>query len=710
MKKSKKRISYLLIVSILINVIFLCGGYAFIAQAKRALFNEKSNYMREISLKTAQNIESYINGYLTTVEAIAAFVSTHDPYDIDHVVTILRMEAEKNGFKRMGVILKDGTAITTDGKTVDFSDREYFAEAMKGKSVVSDKLLVDKVDGKEINVVAAPVFYNGAVEEVIFATKTQEDFANIMQISSFGGEGYSYIITADGSPVVRTTHPNSVGEYTNLFDEISKNVSDANYRTMKLNMAQGLDGTFENRAGAVRKMVYYSKVGINDWWLISVVPSKVISFQSDKLIIELTIFMLLVVLALSALCIITVFNTNKSNKRLQQIAFYDKITGFYNWDKFIIDAKEMLDTQIHAQYALVSLDIKKFSVLNDLFGHARGDNTLKAFAVIINETIGENDIFARVSDDKFAILMQYENREQIVDCIAQLSQAVRNIASDYTIEVFAGIYLIDKETASIDIINDRATIARNVAKQSTDSNYSFFDEKTRLEILKDKEIENAMHEALKAHEFAVYLQPKYSVKTERVIGAEALVRWQKPDGTLIPPNDFIPLFEKNGFIRQLDLYVFEQVCFLLSKWRAHGNMQELPISVNISRVHISDNHLPQKLLKIMEEYQINPEQLEFELTESAVYADTENMKSMMRRIRSLGIRIAIDDFGCGYSSLGTLKDLPIDVVKLGLKTVAEGIETIDQIAFLKATDCDIVQGYYYSRPIQAKDFEALISI
>ena len=219
-KKSKRAISLILALAIVINVVFLVSTYIFIGQAKKALYDEKVNYMKEISLKTSQNISSYIDGYITTVDAIAAFISTHESRGADHIISILQTEAVKNDFKRMGIIDTNGISLSTDNITMDLSDRSYFQEAMNGRSAVSDKLLIDKADGGEINVVSSPIFENGKVSGAIFATKTQDAFAEILKTESFGGEGYSYIITSDGSPVIRTTHPNCVGDYTNLFEEI----------------------------------------------------------------------------------------------------------------------------------------------------------------------------------------------------------------------------------------------------------------------------------------------------------------------------------------------------------------------------------------------------------------------------------------------------------------------------------------------------------
>ncbi|MEG0338850.1 MAG: EAL domain-containing protein, partial [Oscillospiraceae bacterium] len=295
-------------------------------------------------------------------------------------------------------------------------------------------------------------------------------------------------------------------------------------------------------------------------------------------------------------------------------------------------------------------------------------------------------------------------------------------------------YEIGDEKSDIHVLSDRANISKAIVKKQSAIHYHFFKDENRADILREKEIENIMQQSLDDGEFKVYLQPKYSLSTETVAGAEALVRWQRQT-QIIMPNDFIPLFEKNGFIRNLDLYMFRSVCALLAKWQ-ELNMPLVPISVNISRVHLSNESLPTELADIARSYGVPTNLLEIELTESAVFLDTEHMISIMRRIKELGFMISIDDFGSGYSTFAALKDLPADIVKIDksfldnaiddnrgeqilksiidmthglcLVCVAEGMETKSQQIFLTKAGCDIAQGYYYSRPITIELFEQLV--
>ncbi|MEG1638751.1 MAG: EAL domain-containing protein [Erysipelotrichaceae bacterium] len=250
-------------------------------------------------------------------------------------------------------------------------------------------------------------------------------------------------------------------------------------------------------------------------------------------------------------------------------------------------------------------------------------------------------------------------------------------------------------------------------------------------------MEDVFESALINHEFELFLQPKYSLKTGRIAGAEALVRWQRSKDKYIQPNEFIPLFEKNGFITKLDYYMFENVCQMIQKWKKTIKVEDIPrISVNISRVHLNSKELPIKLLEIATKYQINPNEIEIELTESVMITAEDQVLGMLHQIKNAGFLLSIDDFGRGYSSLSSLSDIPADFVKidkvfldhsienergriillniikmikdLDLISIAEGVETEEQINLLKDAGCDYVQGFYFSKAIPIKAFKDLL--
>ncbi|EFS27535.2 hypothetical protein FUAG_03050 [Fusobacterium ulcerans ATCC 49185] len=252
-----------------------------------------------------------------------------------------------------------------------------------------------------------------------------------------------------------------------------------------------------------------------------------------------------------------------------------------------------------------------------------------------------------------------------------------------------------------------------------------------LKYLKEKNIEDNMEHALENNEFIVYFQPKVELKTNKIAGAEALVRWQDPKKGLIPPDEFIPIFEKNGFITKLDIYVFEEVCKTIRKWLNEG-INPIPVSVNLSRMHLQNPNFLKKYKEIQEKYEVPADLLEIELTETLVFENFEQLKKVIDDIHQMGFSCSIDDFGSGYSSLNLLKEIPVDILKLdriffskkndkrgnsviesiislakklNMTTISEGVETISQVEFLRKADCDLVQGYVYSKPLAKDDFE-----
>ncbi len=256
----------------------------------------------ELSVKSSQNIKKQINGDLSTIDAIATFISDDKEFDVSKALSILKKEMDKESFKRMGIIMPDGTAYSTDNKIFNFSDREYFIKAMNGISNVSDRL-IDKSDGKEINVYASPIYQDDNIIGVIFATKSQEQFSEAIKIESFHGEGYSYVINSDGRPVVNTDNINSIGDFENLFDVMKEyGIYGEKFDKILKDISDGKDGDFEYVRDGIRRQLCYTKIGVNDWYIISVVPVSVISLQSNRLVkslIILTSFIVFVIAAVS---------------------------------------------------------------------------------------------------------------------------------------------------------------------------------------------------------------------------------------------------------------------------------------------------------------------------------------------------------------------------------------------------------------------------
>ena len=305
---------------------------------------------------------------------------------------------------------------------------------------------------------------------------------------------------------------------------------------------------------------------------------------------------------------------------------------------------------------------------------------------------------------------------------------------DFDIVPIFGVYLIAGKKITPDHMYDRANLAAKHCKGNYIRNYAFYTRQMSQEIEKEQRIVNSMKSALENHEFVVFYQPKYGLSDNQIAGAEALVRWKHPERGMISPGEFIPVFERNGFITKLDYYVWEQTCIQLRKWMDEGK-NPLPISVNLSRVSLYNKDIVNVICNLVDSYRIPRRLFQVELTESAYNTNPKAVQDMMQRLREEGFYILMDDFGSGYSSLNVLKDIVVDVLKMDMKffagddregrgenimaavirmakwlnmpVVAEGVERIEQVEFLRSIGCEYVQGYYFAKPMPVEEYEKL---
>lgn len=430
----------------------------------------------------------------------------------------------------------------------------------------------------------------------------------------------------------------------------------------------------------------------------------------------------------------------QSNAELERLAFEDPVTGGMNRTRFDMVAGDAIRSAPAGSYALVWLNMQKFKLINDAAGNKEGDATLKYAYDILGKQLEEGEYAARISADNYTLLLKNSEDGAMIERLDEMIKAV-NLFNEgrkdkYFLSFTAGIYRIDDPSLEITQIQDRAHVARKkIRKTDADSLCScrFYSDQDRKKLMAEKEVENKMRAALERGEFEIYLQPKVSLEENNVAGAEALVRWNDPEKGLVPPGDFIPVFEKTGFIIQLDLYVMEKVCALLRSWIDRG-LVPVPISVNVSRAHFTLPDFTGRYAELCAKYEIPPELIEIEVTETVVFEDPEAFSKIVARIHERGFTCSMDDFGSGYSSLNVLKDIEVDTLKLDraffkseqmdnprerhvvsaviglaksleMGSVAEGVETRAQTEFLRNAQCDMVQGFVYSRPVPADVFE-----
>lgn len=412
----------------------------------------------------------------------------------------------------------------------------------------------------------------------------------------------------------------------------------------------------------------------------------------------------------------------------------DEKSGVFNKQTFCRDAKAILDRNAQYRYVIIRWDIDDFKVINDVHGVSEGDRLLKAAGDVMRRNASDNMVYGRWESDHFVICMPLEefNSTRIMDSI---SNELNDGTFAFDISIRMGVFVVDNTDIDVALMCDRALLALKSTKNNFSRHIAFYDDSMRQEMLERQQIVSEMKAALENGQFVVYLQPQINYETNTLHGAEALVRWKHPEKNLIPPNKFIPVFEQNGFISQLDRYVWETVCRLQRRWINEGR-RIVPVSVNVSRIDICGLRIAEIFTELIEKYMLPPSAIRIEITESA-YMDTPvQLISAVDKLRDAGFSVEMDDFGSGYSSLNTLKDVPVDMLKLDMKFIeeggnasrggsilssvvrmsnwlhlpvlAEGVETTDQADYLKSIGCIYMQGYLFAKPMPVEEFEKLM--
>ena len=411
----------------------------------------------------------------------------------------------------------------------------------------------------------------------------------------------------------------------------------------------------------------------------------------------------------------------------------DKLTGLCSRSVFCRKAEAAV-ADARKEFAMIYFDILRFKAINDIFGMEKGDALLKEIGRVITDFDEERCFGCRIDSDRFVVFVDMTSSMPEI-FIDKLSKTLADYDLPFEITFNAGIFLTDGEVLPAEAMIDRAILAQSAIKGRYTVKFRYFTESMRNEMLGEQEITGMMATALAEKHFIMYYQPQYDHSTGTITGAEALVRWSHPERGIIAPGVFIPIFEKNGFITVLDFYVFEEVCAFLRRC-IDRNLPVVPVSSNFSRYDIFQPDFVEQLERIRKKYNIPVEYLRIEITESSVLGGSQTVNEIIGRLHSCGYIVEMDDFGSGYSSLNVLKDIDLDLIKLDMdflsedengkgstilsavvrmakkldiSVIAEGVETVGQADFLKDIGCDIIQGYYYSKPLPESNYAELVS-
>ena len=422
-------------------------------------------------------------------------------------------------------------------------------------------------------------------------------------------------------------------------------------------------------------------------------------------------------------------------KELFTKAYIDHVTNHYTWNHLVPFLEMPMDYGIK-DYAFVHFDIKEFRVINEVYGHIAGNKVLCNVVKAMNES---DFVYAsaRCHNDNFAMIIKDMPEEQTIARLTEFFEGISHLEEDpnYRIYYRCGFVPMQRSMLSGNRVADAGKLAQALGVKHNKTEITVFTDKMHDDIMWGNYIKAYLDTAIENDEFVVYLQPKFDIKTEKIKGAEALIRWNYKKKEFLYPGKFIPFFERDGSIGKIDDIVLKKVCEAISKWRKEGKIL-YPVSVNLSRDRLYDSNLVQHLTDIVDSYGVYHDLIDFELTESASYDNTEQMIHVLNELRDKGFHISMDDFGTGYSSFSLLTQMPLDTLKidksfvdkvgvdnemkedffvirhiislakeLGFICLAEGAENKSQIDELRALGCDVIQGYYYSKPISIEEYE-----
>ncbi len=623
MKWAKKNLPATIVVIAVLIVFAVIASLYYTQYLEKEYSKEITNKLEDFSKTSAEKTDRMMGQIYENLKGYSKIITNPGDYEPQQQTKLLEELCEDSGYISIGVADTEGRLAATNGMKLNVSTFENFKMSMQGKSWITS-MHVEGISN-QVLVLSVPIEKDGNICGVIFAMCDEFYFEQALRIEEYPYDGIALLVNEDGMVVCKSSNAAGIQIGNNLFDELSSSGKNNNSDIGKLqsDMESVKEGRLNVWLGDSSYM-YYRPLEKQGWYIIVTIPKNVMVTGNDKVISSSYIVIAFFIILYLIIFLIVRQMQRSNSKKIERIAYVDELTGGISFEKFKRDAADIIKAAAGRPYAMVSIDIDKFKVINDIFGYEEGNWVIRYIWSIVNEIIGQNETFAHRRADQFVILLNYEDEQKMMERIEAISEMVRQRESlnekNYEIILSIGIYIINEETDddfALDNAIDRAELAKQSVKGKHNQFYAVYDEKLRQKILRDQEIENRMERALENHEFKVYYQPKYDSRTCELNGAEALVRWYNDKTGMIFPNEFIPLFESNGFIVELDKYMFRQVCKDIRSWLDEG-YKVVPVSVNLSQLQFYNLHFIEEYRGILEKYDVSPEYVQLEDRKSVV--------------------------------------------------------------------------------------------
>ena len=728
-KDIKKVVIALLVIIVLISVLTIWNTKAL----HNTMQKQTDEYLDRIIDEAADSVDERV--FKKTKELLRIATKSIQNRTSQEQTELLRQLQVQINFSSFLLFDTDGKLLsgTVQRHTIYPIEQEMFQRATKGEEIV------DYFPQHQLLAYMMPMEENRTVTGVLVGFRSMEDIQRLLKDKSFSGKDSSAIIDEYGCVIIPPDNTELFVELKNAFEKLEQSGDTKKADLMQADLKNSKSNEIRMKLDSGTAIVRYTYMQNCNWYLLTVVPSDILS-KETKLFVTIDNWMIAItIIGFAVIFALVLVILGKYQKKIEHMAFVDNVTQGYSMIRFQKDVVKKIAQKPLGTYALISLNIQNFKLINDIYGSEAGNATLRYVYHMLYKAIDkETEMIARGSADNFYLLLCFENEKNMQK---RLKNMVKDINSfndgkiePYYLTINCGVFVIEEEGLNLITIQDRANVARkNVVNNYHLYHIKFFDKADREQLLLEKELTVLMEIALIHEEFKIYLQPKVVLRQDRkVAGAEALVRWISPSKGFIYPSHFIPVFEKNGFIRKLDLYMFDSTCRILERWQKEGR-ELIPISVNFSKQNLKQPNFMEQFKKIFQNYDIPANLIELEITESVMVEDIENLARVIHEIHEIGFQCSLDDFGSGYSSLWALRNLKVDTLKLDrgffgeeedkrgesvietiidlskrldMETVAEGIESMEQVEMLEKLGCTKIQGYVFSKPCPVEEFES----
>lgn len=698
------------------------------------LDKQNQEFLKEFSAKNGESVGFKFQEQAAYLYYFAGAVDTTKLDNPKAAIESIGDIPEDTHYKRYGVATLNGRAYTSDGKSIDLAHNQHVKECVEKDTLTVCRMTSgESIDGDEVFVMHTPLKHEGETKAVFFLVFSIDQIMANFESSAFNKSEFFFVVDYDGNNIM-STHQNE--EFRNIENVFYTLPLDEKYQGSRIiniqeDMKKGETGVLFSSQNT-DFYLYYAPLNFNDWYLFSVIPTSAVTENRNTALSYVGIMTFFLVTVFILFTIYAVSSERRKKEELDKVLYTDSLTGGDSYAKFCLDVKNQLSKNQKAAYVVMDLD--NFKLVNDYYGYEMGNKTIKHIDNLWRKMLKDNEFVGRIAADRFAVYLRYSNEEELTKRLEKFCADCRTFndknMSNYILVPSIGVYYVTEKNTDIQKMQNCAVMAKSLVKGDSESTIAVYTGKIKRDLTRKKLFSDELAHAIRNNELSVVLQPQYNTVNGKICAAEMLVRWKREDGNYVPPAEFIPIAEERGFIKDIDRFVFRKACTIQQDLLKKG-YEPIDISVNLSQQTLYDPKLIETYLNILEETGADISHIHLEITETTLHNNHRSFLRLLRRLHKAGFKILLDDFGTGYSSLMLLKSMPIDALKLDksfvddyehpkgrniieciidmtkkldITIIAEGIETADQYEYIKSQKCDIVQGYYFSYPLDYHKF------